>query len=365
MSLITNRLFVRTQAAGLVLFTLSYLASAGHGQTQPLPATVPQPIVHTLIQQWTQALVRQDMQTLQTYYADPMMVHTWQQRLSARRPLQVNLLAIHEVRPATDQTWLNQPLSGETVFTVEYWLDGIDTPLNETRVWGLTNANGYLQIASDIKRKDPLIAPRKIEQGSFPQLGQDPSTTVNLVEPLPAATPLIPQVQGQTQTLAAVAPTPTPKDAPIPKQELIDQLWNTLLVKFQKAYEYRSERMFLDLFPRRPSEALATFNANVGSRGWIQVTELAIDGDSVKGNRLNSTFRFRYSLWGSGMEKDKIVEVDCAAIFDGSRWQFAKFGDEVIVAPRRTSNFPLPENIVQPLLGQPQRQGFLSNMFGN
>ena len=97
----------------------------------------------------------------------------------------------------------------------------------------------------------------------------------------------------------------------------------------------------------------------------MQVTELAIDADSVKGNRLNSTFRFRYSLWGSGMEKDKIVEVDCAAVFDGSRWQFAKFGDEVIVPPRRTSNYALPDHIVQPLLGQQQNQGFFGSIFGD
>ncbi|MCA9412090.1 MAG: hypothetical protein KC931_07120 [Candidatus Omnitrophica bacterium] len=359
MPLKTNRWFARKWL--LVMLPIAgALIGVPTVQGQSSVNAIPTPIVQTLIQQWAQALVRQDMKTLETYYADPMMVHTWRQRLAARKPLQVNLLAVHEVRPATGQSWGGEPLSGEAVFTVEYWLQGIDKPLNETRVWGLTNANGYLQIASDIKRKDPLIAPRKVEQGSFPQLGQDPSTTVQLVEPLPQATPLVPQAE--TQPVAA--PTPTPKDAPIPKAELVDQLWNTLLVKFKKAYEYRNERLFLDLFPRRPNQALETFRDNLSGRSWIQVTELAIDADSVKGNRLNSTFRFRYSLWGAGMEKDKIVEVDCAAIFDGSRWQFAKFGDEVIVPPRRT-NPPLPDSIVQPLLGQQQNQGFFGNLFGN
>lgn len=351
------------------LFRLAALAAAavcGSADAQPAPAplTVPAPIVQTLIQQWTQALVRQDMNALRTYYADPMMVHTWEQRLGARRPLQVNLLALHEVRSATSQVYQGAPLSGEAVFTVEYWLEGVNEPLNETRVWGLTNLNGYLQIASDIKRKDPLVPPRRVEQARFPQLGQDPSAVVSLVEPLPQATPF-PAAAAASIPQAALAPTPTPKDAPIPKQELIDQLWNTLIVKFGKAYEYRSERMFLDLFARRPNQALTTFRSNVEGRGWIQVTELAIDADSVKGNRLNSTFRFRYSLWGSGMERDKIVEVDCAAIFDGSRWQFAKFGDELIVPPRQTRNHSLPDHIVQPLLGQQQRQGFFGGLFGN
>ncbi len=363
MPLKTNRSYAPMWAVIVIFVSSFFCASSSYSQNTVTTATVPTPIVQTLVQQWAQALVRQDMQTLQTYYADPMMVHTWQQRLAARKPLQVNLIAIHEVRSATHQTWQSQPLSGETVFTVEYWLEGMDNPINETRVWGLTNANGYLQIASDIKRQEALVPPRKVEQAAFPQLGQDPSTTVNLVEPLPQATPVIPP--GSIQPVGPIAPTPTPKDAPIPKQDLVDQIWNTLLVKFEKAYEYRNERLFVDLFARRPNQALSEFQTNVSGRGWIQVTEIAIDSDSVKGNRLNSTFRFRYSLWGSGMEKDKIVEVDCAAIFDGSRWQFAKFGDEVIVPPRRTTNFALPDHIVQPLLGQQQNQGFFGGLFRN
>lgn len=95
----------------------------------------------------------------------------------------------------------------------------------------------------------------------------------------------------------------------------------------------------------------------------MQVTRLEIDADSVKGNNLNSTFRFRYSLWSTGLERDKIIEVDCAAIRGGPGWRFARFGEELLAEPARTPGYYPSNRMIQPLVTSPP-QSTLGRFFG-
>jgi len=319
-------------------------------------------VARQMIETWSDALVDNDIEGLALYYADPRGVTPWRERLAAARVSTANLLAIHSIRSVTDANWRQALINGEVRFTIEFWLEGHGFPLNETRNWGITNRNGYLQIAYEKKEAAPLVPPRRVEQAQFPPLAGQPGQEVQLIEPFVQPTPIVAS-RPQSQPTPRPAATPTLNESPISKQELINEIWNELLLRFKKSYEYRSEDMFVSCFVKRPSAALGEFRENIGGRGWMQVTRLEIDADSVKGNNLNSTFKFRYSLWGSGMERDKIVEVDCAAIKGGPGWRFARFGGELLSQPSRAPGYYPTNRMIQPLVTGPG-QSMWGRLFG-
>jgi hypothetical protein len=338
--------------AGIIFAVgLGCLAAPSLGQSTIAPLTVAEPVANQMIAAWAKALVDNDLESLTLYYAHPMAVTPWREYLATTRILQANLLAVHYVKSASDQSWGGTPLCGEVRFTIEFWLNGLDKPFNETRSWGLTNRNGYLQVAYERREKEAALPPRRVEQAQFPQLGNDPASSVSLVEPLPQPTPYT-EWNRPDPTPFPVA-TPTLNEGPIEKKELIDQIWNTLLLRFRKAYEYRSEDLFKKCFVKDPTGALEEFRGNIEGRGWLQVDRLEIDADSVKGNNLNCTFRFRYSLWGAGLKRDDLIEVDCAATRGGPGWRFARYGDELIAPPARAPGYYPTEDYLKPLVLPP------------
>jgi len=341
-----------SHSSRLVVIVLMLASSAPAWCQAAAPApTVVEPVARQLIHAWAKALVENDLASLQIYYADPRAVTPWKEWLNETRVQQANLLAVHSIQSASDRAWGGSPLCGEVRFTIEFWVTGLSYPFNETRDWSLTNQNGYLQIAYERREKEPVLPPRHVERLGFPQLGGDPASYVSVVEPLPQPT-AAPRMEEMRPTPGPVA-TPTLNEGPIAKEELIDQIWNTLLLRFKKAYEYRSESLFKKCFVKEPDEALEEFRDKIGGRGWMQVDRLEIDADSVQGNNLNCTFRFRYSLWGAGLKRDDFIEVECAAIRGGPGWRFSRFGGEEIAPPARPPGYYPPEGFVTPLVSPP------------
>jgi hypothetical protein len=136
----------------------------------------------------------------------------------------------------------------------------------------------------------------------------------------------------------------------------------------------KSEAMYLKLFVRPPVKALAEFRGRLQKSGWMAIENLAIDEESVRGNQLNATFKFRYSPWGYGLKRGDIIEVDAAATRGGpgfsSGWRFTKFGDEELSAmPRAPGYYPtsmMLQSAVTPgqPKAQPQAQQPMFNIFG-
>lgn len=311
-------------------------------QYQAAPMTVSEPVAVQMIQSWARSLARNDVQGLAYYYADPRMVEPWKQRISAAPVQAANLIAVHSIRPAPAKSWGGVPLSGEVRFTVEFNLQGYDQVVRETRVWGLTNKNGYLQIANEVREQSPEpAAPSTPSQSPFPKFGSDPAP----VQPQPPAAPA--QMAAASPAPAAEVPsphvTPSLNEGPIEKAVLIQQLWDQLLTRYKKSYEMRSEALYLKCFAAQPTVALQEFRERMQKYSWLQVLDLAIDEDSVRGNQLNATFTFRYSLWGPGLKKGEIIQVNAAATRGGQGWspgwRFNKFGEEVVLATQRQPGY--------------------------
>lgn len=365
-------------ALTVCLALFSIVPGAAIAQYQAAPVTVSPDLAGALIQGWASALVRNDLQGLAVYYADPQGVTPWKQRLAARRVTKATLVAVHGIRPAPEKSWGGVPLSGEVRFTMEFWIEGYNQAINETRVWGLTNRNGYLQIASEIREEAPAVAAGQAGQSVFPQFGNDPEPVVpppppTELEPVPEpvtesvqtspTSPDGPQTYSSGAPLSQTPPSPAPtperrrknrpplqslNESPIEKAVLVQQLWDQLLQKWAKAHSMRSEQMFISRFVRTPGAALQEFRNRVRQHGWMKVENLAIDEDSVRGNQLNATFRFRYSLWGPGLKRNEMIEVDAAATRGGPGvspgWRFFKFNDEVLMEmPRAPGYYPNPQ----------------------
>jgi hypothetical protein len=177
-------------------------------QYQPAPLTVAEPVVLQMIQSWVRTLSRNDIPGLAVYYADAREVTPWKERLEARRIQRATLVALHSVRPAPEKSWGGVPLSGEARFTVEFWIEGYPQPLNETRVWGLTNRSGYLQVASEIREKEPDLAPGQSSGSPFPQFGSD--------QPPAPPPPPAPSVADQPIAMMEMPPQPVPTPPPSP-----------------------------------------------------------------------------------------------------------------------------------------------------
>lgn len=349
---------------GLITICLA-LNGRVEAQYQAAPMTVSEPVAVQMIQAWARSLARNDVQGLAYYYADPRMVEPWKQRIGAAPVRAANLVAVHSVRPAPGKSWGGVPLSGEVRFTVEFMLQGYDQVVRETRVWGLTNKNGYLQIANEVREQSPeQAAPSTATQSPFPKFGSDPAPAP--AQP-PAASAPMPYATPEPQSSVAAAPqfTPSLNEGPIEKDKLIQDLWDQLLTRYKKSYEMRSEALYLKCFAARPNLALQEFRTRLQKYSWLQVLDLAIDEDSVRGNQLNATFTFRYSLWGPGLKKGEIIQVNAAATRGGQGWspgwRFSKFGEEVIVTTQRQPGYYPTSQMLQravvpnqPGAGQPQ-----------
>jgi hypothetical protein len=385
----------------LAAFWLLQAPTISVAQYQAAPITVSEQVAVQMIQAWARSLSRNDVEGLAAYYADPRYVTPWKERIQARRIQNASVVAIHGIRPAPEKSWNGVPLSGEVRFTIQFVIEGYGQPVNETRVWGLTNRNGFLQIASEIREKDPDIVAGQSTPSPFPQFGSDP-VPAPPPQPAPPQAPVLPPME----TGAAPAPPTEPvssepapstlstvrpslSEDPIEKAELIKQLWETLLVRYKKAYSMKSEQLYLRLFVSPPKQALKEFRERLQRSGWMQIENLAIDEDSVRGNKLNATFTFRYSPWGAGLKRGDMIMVDCAATRGGPGmsygWRFTKFGDEILSAsPKPPGYYPTQAIInsavtprsqtpqqpqrqqpwMMPGFQQPQQQGMGFGMFG-
>lgn len=116
-----------------------------------------------------------------------------------------------------------------------------------------------------------------------------------------------------------------------------------MLTRYKKSYEMRSEQLYLKCFAAKPEAALEEFQDRMTKYSRLNIHDLAIDEDSVRGNQLNAQFRFRYSLWGPGLKRGEIIEVTAAATKGGQGWspgwRFSQFGKEVIAQPQRTPGY--------------------------
>lgn len=359
-----NRI-TRSVVLNVFLFSLLCVAEPSAAQYQAAPITVTEPVAHQMLDSWLKTLARNDIPGLSAYYAEPAAVGAWQQRIEARRILQTELVGIHSITPAANKSWAGVPLSGEIRFTAQFWIDGYNQPITETRVWGVTNRNGYLQIATEAREAAPQINPQAERAASFPQFGSDQAPAApNVVAAPPAPSPpsapptysaptysappaQAPAVEPAQQTASAPAPTVTGsnKPGPIAKADLVKALWDTLLMRYKKSYEMRSETMYNRLFVRTPQASLTEFRDRMRAHSWLQIENLAIDEDSVRGDQLNANFRFRYSLWGPSLKRGEIIEVSASATKGGPGmsygWRFTQLGDEVISAPpQRPGYYP-------------------------
>ena len=362
---------------GLALVLLFSSSDPLFSQGGVAPLTVSEDVALQMIASWASSLQQNDLEALSTYYADPQMVTPWRQRLAVRRVLTATPVSLHSVTPASGRSWGGTPLSGEARFTLEFHIEGHPEPILETRVWGITNRNGYLQIATEMQESRAAIAPGQRPANPFPQFGSDPAPQQMLIPPPPSmmadagSGTAIPE----TRVTAPISSDPSRagyrfSETPIARDKLIHELWNGLLLKFQMAHRLRNERMFIQCFAKQPVETLAAFRQLIAGKSWLQMPVLEIDDDSVAGNNLNATFRFRYSLWGPAVNKDQIIEVDCAAVRTGNGWKFARYGAELIVEPRKTGgiNFRGSEpGRIMPFTprNQRQRRGLFGGVLGS
>ena len=333
------------------------------GQYTAAPVTVSEPVAVQMIQAWAKTLTKNDVAGLGLYYADPLMADPWRQRITAAPIRSANLVAINGINPAPEKMWGGVPLSGEVRFTVDFQLEGYSGIVRETRVWGLTNKNGYLQVANEMREQAPEGGTPEPQSAAFPKFGNDPAPVI--AQAAAAGTVVAVPTPAPQQTGANPLPTLTRNEAPIEKAKLIQELWDQLLTRYKKAYEMRSEQLYLKCFAAKPDAALVEFQDRMTKYGWLQILDLAIDEDSVRGNQLNAQFRFRYSLWGPGLKKGEIIEVNAAATKGGQGWspgwRFSQFGAEVVMKPQRPPGYYPTQAMMQSAItpgvpGQQQAQ---------
>jgi hypothetical protein len=368
----------------LIVLAICLLPTPSQGQ-----GTVDDQVLAQMIRGWGSALESGNMPALAVYYTDPIMIHPWQQRLQVAKIQKARLLQVHWIQPAQGRVYDGLPILAESEFTMEFMVEGFQRAYNETRLWGLTNDGGVLKVAYEMKKKDPTPVSAPSQPSIAPSLAPVANTIAQpaappaaqvAVQPTPMPQPqsAFPPLPGSNQPVVQTVPepgtqvaenpapkpvaTPTLNENPIPRDELMQQIWDTLLTKFDKAYDYRSEQMFVRCFVKQPEQTLEMFRNDLRGKGWLQCDKIEIDASSVQGNNLNCTFRFRYSLWGPGLKRGEMREVEAAAIRGGPGWRFARFNDELLQEPARAPGYYPTNQFIQPLVspGQPagQRQGF-------
>lgn len=184
----------------LVTGILLFVPQAAFCQYPAAPMTVSEPVALQMIQGWAKTLEKNDAAGLGFYYADPLMADPWRQRMAAAPIRSAKIVAINGIQAAPDKMWGGVPLSGEVRFTIEFVLEGYNAVVRETRVWGLTNRNGYLQVANEAREQAPEGGTPEAQSTAFPKFGNDPA---------PAAPP--PSAAGPGPVVAA--PTPPPQSS--------------------------------------------------------------------------------------------------------------------------------------------------------